>query len=95
MFVEKLAIGQPTLRAGLSGVGSVYLVYVGSTVGFMCVLLFGLWTGGRPQAPAGPFEKLPLSPRIPPWLRSTPRSQLSGTQPRIDLLRQERSLPVA
>jgi len=51
MFVEKLAIGQPTLRAGLSGVGSVYLVYVGSTVGFMCVLLFGLWTGGRPQAP--------------------------------------------
>jgi len=26
MFVEKLAIGQPTLRAGLSGVGSVYLV---------------------------------------------------------------------
>ena len=39
MFVEKLAIGQPTLRAGLSGVGSVYLVYVGSTVGFMWVLL--------------------------------------------------------
>ena len=43
MFVEKLAIGQPTLRAGLSGVGSVYLVYAGSTVGFMWVLLCGFY----------------------------------------------------